>query len=361
MNRLISLALLGLCMLTGLLVAACTPDAVRSKTPDALVIFPPPPDTTRIQYLTHFSTSEDVRGKRGGFHRYIFGEEEPMGIIKPYGITVRGSKVYICDTGLAGLVVLDLAERTFENFIPGGKGQLQLPINSCLDDSGNLYVADANRGQVVVFDSDLNYISAFGEPDSFRPTDVVVEGDRIFVANVHKHAIFVYRTETFEFLERLSGSEAEGNGYLRQPTNVSLQNGNLYVSDFGDFNVKRFTQKGDFTGTIGGYGNGPGRFTRPKGIALDRDENLYVVDAAFDNVQIFDPAGNLLLHFGGSYKGPGAMWLPAAVEISYEHLSYFEPYVDDSFDLKYLIYVTNQYGPAKVNIYGFVEPRSTRP
>ena len=36
------------------------------------------------------------------------------------------------------------------------------------------------------------------------------------------------------------------------------------------------------------------------------------------------PEGNLLMHFGGSYEGAGAMWLPAAVEISYENLSYFE-------------------------------------
>ncbi len=64
------------------------------------------------------------------------------------------------------------------------------------------------------------------------------------------------------------------------------------------------------------------------------------------------------MHFGGSYEGAGAMWLPAAIEISYENLSYFQSYVDESFQLKYLIYVTNQYGPAKVNVYGFVEEES---
>jgi hypothetical protein len=112
---------------------------------------------------------------------------------------------------------------------------------------------------------------------------------------------------------------------------------------------------------VGGYGNGPGSFTRPKGLALDREENLYVVDAAFENVQIFNSGGDLLMHFGGAYKGSGAMWLPAAVEISYENLSFYEPYVDKSFELKYLIYVTNQYGPAKVNVYGFVEEKPNKP
>jgi len=78
-------------------------------------------------------------------------------------------------------------------------------------------------------------------------------------------------------------------------------------------------------------------------------------------VQIFNARGELLLHFGGAYKGAGAMWLPAAVAISYENLSYFESYVDESYRLEYLIYVTNQYGPAKVNVYGKVEEKADQP
>ena len=100
------------------------------------------------------------------------------------------------------------------------------------------------------------------------------------------------------------------------------------------------------------------RFTRPKGIALDRDSNLYVVDAAFENVQIFNAEGNLLMHFGGSYKGAGAMWLPAAGGESAMKIFPISNHMwMKAFELKYLIYVTNQYGPAKVNVYGFVEER----
>ena len=89
--------------------------------------------------------------------------------------------------------------------------------------------------------------------------------------------------------------------------------------------------------------------------------NLRINFFNVENVQIFNTGGDLLMHFGGAYKGAGAMWLPAAVEISYENLTFFEPYVDDSFVLKYLIYVTNQYGPAKLNVYGFVEEKPILP
>ena len=108
------------------------------------------------------------------------------------------------------------------------------------------------------------------------------------------------------YLKEFRDVDAGEEGYIRQSTNISISNNILYVSDFGDFNVKQFSSGGEFQGSIGGYGSGPGRFTRPKGIALDRDENLYVVDAAFENVQIFNAEGDLLMHFGGSYKGAGS-------------------------------------------------------
>ncbi|MFO7671361.1 MAG: hypothetical protein R6W31_17005 [Bacteroidales bacterium] len=354
MNRLCRIAFYGT-LLIFFLVSGCNRQVAKSPAPDAVVIFPPPPATTRIQFLTHFSSSDHLAGRRSAFHRFLLGDEQPLGIIKPYGVTIDKSRIYICDTGLAGLEILDLEEGTFEYFIPAGKGQLKLPVNCCVDENGRLYVADANRQQIVLFDSNREYLHAFGEKENFKPTDVEVFQGKVLVSNVLEHSVCVYDADNFELLEKMAGQEDGEDGFIRKPTNMAIHNSTLYVSDFGDFNVKKFSMEGEFVGSIGGYGNLPGMFTRPKGVALDREGNLYVVDAAFENVQIFNPAGELLMHFGGSYQGAGAMWLPAAVEISYENLSYFEPFVDEGFRLKYIIYVTNQYGPAKLNVYGFVE------
>ena len=92
------------------------------------------------------------------------------------------------------------------------------------------------------------------------------------------------------------------------------------------------------------------------GIAVDTEGMTYVVDAAFENVQIFNAQAEILMFFGGSYKGPGHMWLPAGIEIDYNNLEYFKKYLQPGFQLKHLIFVTNQYGPDRVNVYGFVEP-----
>lgn len=360
MNRLFRIAfcftLALLCMEYG-----CTRHVAKSPIPETVVIFPPPPAATRIQFLTHISSSDDMAGKKSGFHDFLFGVEEPLGIIKPYGVSIDKGKVYICDTGLAGLEVLDLEKGSFEYFIPSGLGQLKLPVNCCVDELDRLYIADANRQQIVVFDSKRQYLHAFGEEENFKPTDVEVFLGRIYVCNALEHSVCVYDTGNYELMEKIALGEDGEDGFIRKATNLAIHNSTLYVSDFGDFNVKKFSLEGDFERAVGGYGNGPGMFTRPKGLALDGEANLYVVDAAFENVQIFNPEGELLMHFGGSYEGAGAMWLPAAVEISYDNLSYFEPYVDESFRLKYLIYVSNQYGPAKLNVYGFVEEKPDSP
>ena len=54
---------------------------------------------------------------------------------------------------------------------------------------------------------------------------------------------------------------------------------------------------------------------------------------------------------------PGNMNLPAGISISYDNLDFFKPYVYEEFKLKFLIYVTNQYPPNRIGVYGFVEEK----
>ncbi len=150
--------------------------------------------------------------------------------------------------------------------------------------------------------------------------------------------------------------EPDEDGYLYQPTNIAVDENFLYVSDIGDNKVKVYTHDGRYVRWLGGYGNQTGQLMRPKGVAVDKEENLYVVDAAFENAQIFNMNGDVLMYFGGPYRGHGDMWLPADVMVSYTGLEFFIRFVDPSFSLKYLIFVTNQYGPDKVSVYGFVGP-----
>jgi len=336
---------------------SCYQKNLKHTTPENIVIFPPPPDTTRIQFLTYFSNSLDITGTRSGFIRYFLGKDEGKPIIKPYGIAVHKAVIYVCDTILGGLEIIDLNDHTFEYFQPGGKGELKKPVNCFVDQNDFLYVADVARGQIVIFNPELRYVDAFGLAEESKLTDVFIYDNKIWASDIKNRKIHVFNKQTHKLIFSFPNAKYKTPAYLYSPTNLFIINDQVYVSDFGDFKIKIYNVKGDYIRSVGSYGMGHGQLVRPKGIAVDRDMNLFVVDAAFENVQLFGSNGKLLMFFGGSYKGPGYMWLPAQIIIDYDHLQYFQKYVDKSFNLKYLIFVTNQYGPEKISVYGFVEPK----
>ncbi|WP_290664835.1 6-bladed beta-propeller, partial [Ignavibacterium sp.] len=321
------------------------------------VFFPPAPDEPRIQFLKSFSKSTDFTGAQSAITSFIIGDEEALPILKPYGLAVGKNKIYVCDTQLNGLEIMDTKDGSFGYFLPEGRGRLKQPINCFVDSDGFLYVADAQRRQVIIFNTELDYIGEIGDSSTLlKPTDVFVAEDQIFINDISKHSIHVYDRISRKYIKSIP--PASDDNKLFSPTNIAVYKDKIYVSDLGDSKVKVYDLEGKYIRTIGTIGNSPGKFSRPKGIALDEDENLYVVDAGFENVQIFNKDGKLLMYFGGSYKKPGDMWLPAKVVIDYMNLDYFKDDVDPSFNLKYLIFVTNQYGPDKISVYGFISRKN---
>ncbi len=348
------------------MLGACGGKQTEQVAPAEARFFPPPPDTARIQFLTRITTRSDLRGTpSASFFQRMVGEsvdEDERLIVKPYGIAIHGGKIYVCDTVLPGLEVVDLVEREMDYVKPDGLGQLAKPINCFADGDGILYVTDVNRGEVLVFDPGMNFLGVVGGADLERPADVFVSDSLIWIADVRAGGrIRVYDKATREHLYSFPDVDAtvdpDAEERLVAPANIYVTDDRVYVSDMYGARVQIYGHDGSYVGSVGSYGVGLGQFFRPKGIAVDRDGILYVVDSGFDNVQMFNRDGQLLMAFGGHYEGPGDMMLPAKVIIDYDHLDYFREYVDPRFDLKYLILVTNQYGPDKIGVYGFLEQK----
>ena len=106
--------------------------------------------------------------------------------------------------------------------------------------------------------------------------------------------------------DHLDGLTANGGRHLR-PRPLQRQPVALLL---------RF-QKAQPAQPIGSIGRQYGQFSRPKGIAVDRDGNIYVSDSAHGNFQIFDQEGRLLLFVGDRSErpGPGVYMLPAGLDI----------------------------------------------
>ncbi|MFQ6006628.1 MAG: 6-bladed beta-propeller, partial [Woeseia sp.] len=189
---------------------------------------------------------------------------------------------------------------------------------------------------------------------AFKPTDVVVLGDRIYAADVGTESIRIFDRATGDVIDSIGG-QGEREGMFRFPTHLTIDGaGNLYVTDFLNFRVQKFDDNGQFVKTIGEPGDFPGAMPRPKGIDVDRSGRLYAVDSAFEIVQIFDvESGSALMPFGKFGSINGGTWLPAGIHIDYDNLAYFAKYLDPNFRAEYLIYVTNQAGPFKINVYAY--------
>jgi len=335
-----------------LLVSCATTGERVAQEP---VFYPPLPNPPRIQYLKSFSEARDAGEQPSAFAEFVVGKEagESEIIKKPYGAALYEGKIYVADSLGPGIAVFDLISKRFRKVETSGAGGLQQPINISIDRDGTKYVTDTRRNQVLAYDRFDKFVRAYGLIDQFRPSDVAIAGERLFVADVKNHQIHVLDKRSGQTLNKF-GKRGTADGDFLHPTNLAVGPDNhLYVTDTSNYRVQKFTLDGKFVRSYGGIGTALGRFARPKGIAVDRSGNIYVVDAAFDNVQIFDNEGRLLLFFGGRGDGPEAMDLPASVTIDYDNVALFQKYADPKFKLEYVILVANNYGPSKVNAYGF--------
>ena len=302
-------------------VAATRRGAGKRPTGDPIErVWPLPPNTPRVRYLTSLRGSDDFRKKPGRWRRFFLGPEKETStrLRKPYGVATDSTgRVYVTDTGLGAVVRFDQEARELRLLGHEGRGRLRTPIGIALDAEDRIFVSDVDLDRVFCFSAEGDLLMSLGADQGLRnPAGLAIDRDRgrLYVVDSHLHRVFEYTTQG-DFLTT-RGRRGRADGQFNFPTNIAVdRQGNLYVVDTGNFRVQIFDPEGEFVLALGGVGDGPGRFHRPKGIALDGDGHIYVADAAFNNFQIFNRSGELLLFVGAPGKEPGSFWLPAGIHI----------------------------------------------
>lgn len=353
--------------------------ATPTQTPKAQgpIFYPKAPDPPRLQFLVSYSTSADVEIGPSKFAAFVTGQTVSSNLIfKPYGLALSRGALYVCDTIVSAIQILDLEKHKARVFLPQGEGKLRTPINIAIDQDGTRYIADTGRNQVLMFSADEKYLGAIGQARSatapttarslaghgrapvqttdIKPTDVAIRGDRLYVADMDGHCVRVYDKTNRQPMFTIPAGPTNQQNRLFAPTNLAIDTqGRIYVSDIGAFRVQQYDAEGKFLRSLGQVGDRPGEFARPKGVAVDREGRLYVVDAAAQVIQIFDAEGKLLMYFGEPGSSATPLDLPAKVIIDYDHVALFQKYAAPGFELEYLVVVSNQYGDRKVSVYGF--------
>jgi len=220
------------CVLIGALAVfsmACA--STGSREPVEFIFYPGAPEIPRIQYLTSISNERDIGASTGWIERFLFGERAPAPLMKPYGLDIRDGKIFVVDTIAAGVAVLDVANNKVETLGSRQPGRLKKPINIAVDEDGTRYVTDRQLERVMVYDAENRYVKAFGDPDEWAPTDVLIHGGDLYVADRENGQVIVLDKQSGEELHRL-GSEGIGAAEFLFPTNLAIDDdSNLYVAD----------------------------------------------------------------------------------------------------------------------------------
>ncbi|MBV8469315.1 MAG: hypothetical protein JOY60_05570 [Burkholderiaceae bacterium] len=236
------------------------------------------------------------------------GASGAASFFSPTGVAVdSANNVYVADFGnntvrvisSAGVVttLAGSAGTTGSSDGTGSAARFNAPYGVAVDSSGNVYVTDSGNDTVR----------------KITPAGVVST-----LAGTAGHA---NSTDGMGSAARFSG-----------PTGIVVDgSGNLYVTDFSNYTVRKISAAGVVSTLAGtannsGTANGSGsaaQFYKPSAIALDGSGNLYVADTGNDLVRKITPAGSVSTVAGtagtASFNAatlPASLLLPSGVAIS---------------------------------------------
>ncbi|HTL86613.1 MAG TPA: hypothetical protein VL856_15625, partial [Acidimicrobiia bacterium] len=287
-------------------------------------------------------------------HRPVDGDyakarfSQPMGLAglgstSAFFVTDRGANaIRRVGTNTGDLKVSTVVGRLSQCFLADGTGaaaRFAFPTGVASDGAGFLYVTDASSDGPRVSNtirkielSTGNTSVHAGKPGRPGPSnlpvdgdattgvfgivfDLVVVGDSIYVTDPLAHAVRKVSVQTgaiSTFAGKLNtpgDTDATGTGALfDSPAGITTDGaGNLYITDAGNFKVKKIeiatAKVSTIAGTTSGSQDGAGniaQFKQPFGIASDRAGGLFVADMLNATIRRIDLSNNSVSTFLGT-------------------------------------------------------------
>ena len=249
----------------------------------------------------------------------------------PTGIAANSTEVFVSDSRNSRIQVFDHEGRFKRQFdIPMDEtGRRGRPMNLDLHE-GNLYVADYWSDRIHVFTLEGRLVRSLGRkgqgPGEFdSPGGVAVAPNgELFVADFYNQRIQRLSPEG-AFLGQwgVTRKTGVGAGLFNYPTDVAVApDGTLYVADGYNDRIQVFSSTGQFITKWGGpfalniSGPFKGWFATVTSVALNASGHVFASDFYNDRVQWFDRAGNYLGTLGEKGSGPGQLVHPMGVAVS---------------------------------------------
>ncbi len=291
-------------------------------------------DNYRIQKLTLTTGQWNQWGTEGVVSGDALGEFN-----YPSGVTVDSTgNMYVADSENNRIQRLTTATDVWtawgksDGGDGSGLGEFDYPDGIAVDNSGNIYVADADNNRIQKLTaatgiwtswgkSDGKYGSELGEFDT--PKGLAADSDgNLYVADIGNHRIQKLTAATGTW--SAWGTNGSGLGEFKYPNGVAVdRDGNVYVADSQNNRIQKLTAATDvwtaWGKSGGGSGNGLGEFNYPEGVAVDNIGNVYVADSYNDRLQKLTAATEVWTAWeksgGGEGNGLGEFDYPVNVAV----------------------------------------------
>ena len=200
-----------------------------------------------------------------------------------------------------------------------------------IDDSGNIYVSNSDRHEVIKFDSDGIFVKKWGSygsgDDQFDwPMGIAADSEGyVYVCDNNNHRIVKYTSDGTDptYWGEIRGGD---DGQFQHPQGIVVDDSdNVYIADGNNHRIQVFSSDGTFIRKWGSYGSGDNQLHWPHGIAFDSEGNVYIVDRSNHRVVKYTSDGTFLAKWGTRGNGDLQFENPEGVAVD----SLFNVYVAD--------------------------------
>jgi len=256
-------------------------------------------------------------------------------LLAPQSVTTDSrQRVIVTDAAAHGLHVLAYAAKDSFQIVGGPGRRLQSPSGVAVDSADNIYVSDAERGVILVYDSEGGFvrtIGSFGDEGLFEhPAGIAIDrkAGHLYILDPPRHTLFILDLEG-KVLARVGATDA-GSGFntragstepgrFNDPKAVLVHNDELIVLDATRIHI--LDLRGKFLKEFSIPSCADLHIGPSPGLLVDEENHIYVSVPGSGTVRMYNHEGQFLRAFGrpgvmmGEFNAPAGMWADSSGRI----------------------------------------------
>jgi len=203
---------------------------------------------------------------------------------------------------------------------------INYPVAVTLDSEGNLFITQSStkkypRGRLSVLNANLRWerdilFEDFEGADKFTPYNIVYHKDGFLYVTGKDYPGVVVLDKNGHFSRLLTPVDSfAGKTKKALIRDVEIDDfGKIYLLSQEMGRIYVYDTQGNFLLKFGKKGGGPGKFSRPNGLAVDSHrKRVYVVDYMRHTILVYSMEGKFLFEFGGLGWAKGWVQFPSDI------------------------------------------------